>query len=1144
MSFRNYYDSSSYGRSRESGRSAASGSTDRPTSVTAKYSSITPSSYKSSSIPVLNSDRTKDDSPISSIANRYASYGKNDKAPTVNKYEKKDYDKATPTSKYEKKDYTDKSNSKYDKKDYDKVISKYDKKDYSDKSSTTSKYDKKDYTSKLTIPSITTSRSRDVSPISTSSKYSLNRPSRHLSPGRVTKSYKDRSRDPSPADREKDIPNKTDKSTSGYNSLSSYKLYPRTSNYSRPSSRVDSKPDLTVNRYSITNRLSSNYLRSPPSVSRTSVSPVNHTDLNRDSKSDKEKSVSPIVSSSPITTMKETNEPQTETNKNINENGTGTIVGEGDVNETETIIVITRHTSPTPPGSSAYVRSRRAELAKTIEKTLTRPKLRPQMFDKEIQSDRLDDPTRCSRFGSTTRASTTGWSYYTPCTGSYTGYAGRYSTQYIPTAKDSGTSQSYSHSDRSSRSLSTERLSKDSISPHTHSENSREIEKPLTPVLNNIPESTKEIVPNYERQTDDDTSEIIINVNLKLKKANTPLVTASAELVSPEITITNSQLPPQPPKPEGTANKTKKIKARKSSVDSSSDSGSKKKVIRRKSKSGSSTDSDQGSDANEKGKDSSAQPNSVTKISSRSNQQNGHAKLKHSKSRESNSPESVSTLSTQSSVSEDDSASKSKTNDARTSADEVSIPTDRSAKQSSPMKNEGTEEAKSFLIRALAPVTNLFKMRHQDSSENKSTWPPENSTSESTGKDVSNLVTESEKSGKSKTSNIIASNDDNLVKLKAIRHIESGERAWWLDSPSDNNIQSAETKSPSDKNIPKKIRHIESGERAWWLETNSSENKNDASQTQSDSAQQTNSGILMNSTESTDPNRPFKKCKFADEEKPWWLDSSANIPEGVERLTPPRKSSSESEKSEKYNFFKVRHIESGEQKDWWLTSNENSTNSKSQSATHNNVTQSQSGSEQRYPIRRIRHVESGERPWWLSSNQNIPEGIEKLPPSQPQPDSDSSDSEEVQVYVPPGQIPPFPINLPDDEPLGARRSPEGLETPKENEDYRDRASPYENSRQYNRRRGSNVYQKGAEKYISRYTDIDDILGTGGQIYSPFMDSILARRTGQMQYDDDECEEIDPTQVRIHDSTAQMPVIMKLRGRGEVVDYHDEDQVSR
>ncbi|XP_026333669.1 dentin sialophosphoprotein-like [Hyposmocoma kahamanoa] len=985
MSFRNYYNTSSYGRSRDAARSATSISTDRPTSVTAKYSSVTPS-YKSS-IPVLSPERSQDETHISPITNRFANYSKAEKSTSKydkkdyneksnSKFDKKDYEKPTSkydklTTKYDKKDY-DKSSSKFEKKDYiEKPFSKYDKKDYVDKSLL--KYEKKDF-NKLTIPSLTTNRSRDVSPVSTSSKYSLTRQSRHLSPDRRTnKTFKEKSRDPSPADREKDIPNKTDKS-SGYNSLSNFKLYPRSSNYTRSASR-ESKPELTVNRYSIANRLSSNYLRSPPTINRTSVSPVNLNEIPREKlKSDNEQCISPVA------LTEESSGPQKESEHKVIGNDIEIVIENEDENETETFTVVTRHTSPTPPGSSAYVRARRADMAKTVEKTLTRPKKRSEMTDREIQTDRLDDSTRSSRFASTARSSISNWSVYTPSATNYTGYAGRFSTQYPSLREKSGGS----YSDRSSRSHSTERILKDS-DLNTHSENIQNND--TTGSANNISESDQGIISVYEDK-DDETSEIIINVNLKFKKAKSPLTVTSAELVSPEITVSNSQLPPQVPKPEGTG-KAKKVKTRKSSTDSS-DSGSKKKTIKRRSKSVSSTDSDQGNEANEKNTESSPSPTkSATKNSSSNNLQNGNINLERSKSRETNSPESSITLSTQSSISEDDTVSKSKINDtSRTSADETSIPTDRSAKQASPVGNQkegGTEEAKSFLIRALAPVTNLFKMRHQDSTDNK-TWP-ENSTSESTGKDISNLVTESEKSNKNKntTNNIIASNEDNIVKLKAIRHIESGERAWWLDSQSDKLNSQSTNKSPSEKNIPKKIRHIESGERAWWLESNGSENT-------------TENSCQQNSSENV--GKQFKKCKFVEDEKPWWLDSSANIPEGVEQLTPPRKSSSDSDKSEKFNFYKIRHIESGEQKDWWLSSNDNSLNSNKLEGQNTQNSLSKSGSDQRgFPLRRIRHVESGERPWWLASDKNIPEGIEKLPTPPPQQDSDSSDYEEVQEGV-------------------------------------------------------------------------------------------------------------------------------------------------
>lgn len=70
--------------------------------------------------------------------------------------------------------------------------------------------------------------------------------------------------------------------------------------------------------------------------------------------------------------------------------------------------VVTRGTSPTPPNSTTVVRTRRLELAKTIEKVIQRSTKKVESADKEVQSDRMDDPTRYSRFSniSSSRIST------------------------------------------------------------------------------------------------------------------------------------------------------------------------------------------------------------------------------------------------------------------------------------------------------------------------------------------------------------------------------------------------------------------------------------------------------------------------------------------------------------------------------------------------------------------------------------------------------------------------------------------------------------------------------------------------------------------------------------------------------------------
>ncbi|XP_041448570.1 formin-J-like [Drosophila obscura] len=73
------------------------------------------------------------------------------------------------------------------------------------------------------------------------------------------------------------------------------------------------------------------------------------------------------------------------------------------------VAVVTRATSPTPPGSTTVQRTRRIDIAKTIEKSIQRSTKPRQMLEKETQSDRMDDSTRYLRYsggGSSSLSST------------------------------------------------------------------------------------------------------------------------------------------------------------------------------------------------------------------------------------------------------------------------------------------------------------------------------------------------------------------------------------------------------------------------------------------------------------------------------------------------------------------------------------------------------------------------------------------------------------------------------------------------------------------------------------------------------------------------------------------------------------------
>lgn len=82
-------------------------------------------------------------------------------------------------------------------------------------------------------------------------------------------------------------------------------------------------------------------------------------------------------------------------------------------NEFSTLTIVTRGTSPTPPASSSYVRSRRAEIGIVHQKEVTWPREPPDTLDKETQCDRGEETSRFSRFSGSNRVSgAPSWSSY------------------------------------------------------------------------------------------------------------------------------------------------------------------------------------------------------------------------------------------------------------------------------------------------------------------------------------------------------------------------------------------------------------------------------------------------------------------------------------------------------------------------------------------------------------------------------------------------------------------------------------------------------------------------------------------------------------------------------------------------------------
>jgi hypothetical protein len=370
----------------------------------------------------------------------------------------------------------------------------------------------------------------------------------------------------------------------------------------------------------------------------------------------------------------------------------------------------------------------------------------------------------------------------------------------------------------------------------------------------------------------------------------------------------------------------------------------------------------------------------------------------------------------------------SRTSIAVSSADELS--TDKSPKPPPSPRLKSEAEAKSFLMRALAPVTNFFK------------------TAKYQGLYLYFIV-----------SSPFANN---------VFLTDSNEKVSWMEGTISESAPSEKPKS--DQRPGKLFKKVESGERAWWLDDT------------------TASSSLPRDSEKSGPPRPKTLLRHVESgELAWWLDKNAEIPEGVQvypdesKMKIFRLDSSESSDPSKnimdpeyQERHKIRHIDSGE-RSWWLNSAEN---------IPEMVQARESKTEQ--PKFAIRHQESGEKAWWLKSN---------------------SHSEEFDATQ---------------APLGDRASPEGVEMPKEGQEGR--LSPYDNVPVQNR--GGSKGRKPSNLFISRHTNIDEILGGCGQMWSPLMDRIFEYRDGKGG--EDKCMEIEAGQVRIHDSTAQRGVIQPAR----------------
>uniref|UniRef100_A0A182YBT3 Uncharacterized protein n=1 Tax=Anopheles stephensi TaxID=30069 RepID=A0A182YBT3_ANOST len=901
------------------------------------------------------------------------------------------------------------------------------------------------------------------------------------------------------------------------------------------------------------------------------------------------------------------------------------------------ITLVTRGTSPTPPGATPLIRARRAEMCKTIEKTIQKQLLPVETADKQIQSDRMDDPTKYLRYG---QPSTRSWSPFLDQ---------KYGTS-SPTLGYTRYSSASSRYSRDSPSFSRET-----------SVSSSKSDAPEKKELSTLAARVKE---------------------LSLSKSNSTKSTASRSSTgsSPggKQKTPPKQKSPEKPPPAPTKDSPSPVRsvANKDFRKSALNMGPAPERPRKSSTSSSKSSSSSASTATPV-----AETNGPSSRIPNVRQQNGTKLTKRSDRSASTSSEDTSSASASSGTDTDREQSITRT--APNEPDDLSAATDAS--------NANNE----LLLRAIQLATNFVNNQNRNATSwydnasttsmsesfaadpnGKSGWEAGTHYMESIKDDSSNDEDEEDDEGDGNEQQEKEGDDDGQKPTSdyqqamwwrrsgnfeqtatvqetvpsarsytyRIRRVESGEKPWWLTDDGNKPVpelepDTAEASSTAEQDMaggteaatddgrttaatsifesqtlspfrPIRVTRVESGERAWWMK--STENvaaKSSGERSKQPSKEQTpesvgggkkspgytvfkleaedeewweqamadlsrkdqTSGSSPSSTSgSREPSKEptpeprsqgITLTRVVSGEKAWWLYSSEKVNElgktsatedtadnGIESNESVRECSPVKAKP-----FKITRIESGEQP-WWILETSDApvsrSGSKSNVVSRSNSFNSKASGKQTSPTKyRITRVESGEKAWWMTGDSpdesaGSPRKLSSFVEQHGEEEADLQNADiEAQVEQELQSITNFVAGLPkfptgdytiepitsETPPLGDRASPEG--------EAGGRASPYDNIPStmssvplqanvqavptVSLEHGANVSadvggfstRKDTQSpvFISRHTNIDDLLGGSCHPLSPMMDRMFVM---------DELQEITPKDVRVHDSTPQ------------------------
>ncbi|XP_050090979.1 serine-rich adhesin for platelets isoform X5 [Anopheles aquasalis] len=653
------------------------------------------------------------------------------------------------------------------------------------------------------------------------------------------------------------------------------------------------------------------------------------------------------------------------------------------------VTLVTRGTSPTPPGATPLIRARRAEMCKTIEKTIQKQLLPVQTADKQIQSDRLDDSTRYLRYN---QPSSRSWS---------------------PMLASSPTLGYTRYSSASSRySRDSPGLSREPSVCSTKSE-ATTVSSPSDskPALSTLAARVKELSLSKSSSARSTPS-----------RASPAAATGAKSRVSPP----QKQKSPEKPPPGPTKDATSPVKSvankdfRKSALNMGPAPDRPRKSSTSSSSSSSSKSTGSSSSTSTATPVAGQENNSGSRIpqQSRASHQNGVAGVRRS-------DRSASTSS------EDTSAGSASGTD-----------TDREASVNRQLQDETTNEGQEggnedsaananneLLMRAIQLATNF--VNNQNRTTSTSSWYDNASTTSvisdgaltadgsRTGWEAGTHYMESIKDDSSDEEEDEEEDEEDEQGVRKQGPLSELQQAtWWRRSgsglfeehPPVQAVTMQET-LPSARSFSYRIRRVESGEKPWWLaeESKPSAGEEEQQENRPSSGQQSNGEQQQQQTTTDDgrstgtaslfdtlsPFRPIRVTRIESGERAWWMKSSENVAAKAKELSDgsggaskepsPAISGQGSDRKSKSPGYTVYTLEA-EDEAWWeeamaeLKRKEQSSASGSSSGTSS---ASRAASKEATPERgrgqsvRITHVRSGDKAWWLYSSDKDTEDEEQ-----------------------------------------------------------------------------------------------------------------------------------------------------------------------